>query len=73
MSLITKESIYILIKVKMMTLRTMQQRAPHLFAPQFSVDAENILKKVVKKFVKKFAGNKKVRIFAAHFRNDPPK
>ena len=42
-----------------MTLRTMQQRAPHLFAPQFSVDAENILKKVAKKF----AGNKKVRIF----------
>ncbi len=69
MSLITKESIYILIKVKMMTLRTMQQRAPHLFAPQFSVDAENILKKVAKKF----AGNKKVRIFAAQFRNDPLK
>lgn len=69
MSLITKESIYILIKVKMMTLRTMQQRAPHLFAPQFSVGAENILKKVAKKF----AGNKKVRIFAAQFRNDPLK
>ena len=49
-----------------MTLRTMQQRAPHLFAPQFSVDAENILKKVAKKF----AGNKKDRIFAAQFRND---
>ncbi len=52
-----------------MTLRTMLQRASHLFATQLSVDAENILKKVAKKF----AGNKKVRIFAAQFRNDPPK
>ena len=57
----------------MMTLRTMQQRAPHLFAPQFFVGAENILKKVAKKVAKKFAGNKKVRIFAAQFRNDPLK
>ena len=53
----------------MMTLRTMLQRASHLFATQLSVGAENILKKVAKKF----AGNKKVRIFAAQFRNDPLK
>lgn len=52
-----------------MRLRIMQQRAPHLFAPQRSLYWKNILKKVAKKF----AGNKKVRIFAAQFRNDPPK
>ena len=53
----------------MMKLRIMKQRAPHLFAPLRSWIRKNILKKVAKKF----AGNKKVRIFAAQFRNDPPK